>query len=132
MNSQNIIKRWLNELAYSAATWDLEAHMALVSKKVMVFGIPGIESVDYNGWRQRRRNEFNKKLLHSLSHRNITLLSENPQAISFSVYEQMRDSKKKCIEVGKEVTLHLEGDGQWRVVREQVVSINTSGYCPIT
>jgi hypothetical protein len=131
MESNTIINKWLNDLAYSAATWDLDAHMELVSKSVAVFGIPGVERIDYHGWRARRRNEFKKKWLHSLSHRNMQLLSERPSILTFSVHEQMRDHLKKCIEVRKEVTLHHEPDGKWRVVREQILDINASGYCAI-
>ena len=132
MESSSIINKWLSDLAYSAATWDLDAHMALVSRKVIVTGIPGIEKIDYNGWKVRRRNEFKKKLLHSLNHRGIQLRNERSNFITFSVQEQMRDHAKKCIELEKEITLHQEEDGQWRVVREQILNINTSGYCAIS
>ena len=131
MESNKIITQWLNDLAYSAATWDLDAHMALVSRKVVVTGIPGIDTIDYNGWKTRRRNEFKKKLLHSLNHRKATVLSERPDFITFSVFEQMRDHLKKCIEIEKEVTLHQEQDGKWRVVRELILKIDASGYCAI-
>jgi hypothetical protein len=128
MDSHKIITQWLNELAYSAATWDLDAHMALVSKRVTVLGVPGIERIDYTGWKKRRHNEFKKKLLHSLHHRDMQVLSERPQYIIFSIKEQMRDHAKKCIEVEKEVTLHQEGDGKWRVLHEQFININASRY----
>ena len=131
MESTAIINKWLSDLAYSAATWDLDAHMALVSEKVIVTGIPGIEKIDYQGWEVRRRNEFKKKWLHSLSHRNTQLLNEHPEFITFSVQEQMRDHAKKCIELKKEITLHQEQDGQWRVVREHILDINATGYCTI-
>ncbi len=127
MESNAIVRQWLNDLAYSAATWDLDAHMALVSEKVVVLGIPGVGSIDYQGWLKRRRNEFTKKLLHSLIHREPTVLSERPQFITFRVHEQMKDHAKQCIEVEKEVTLHHEADGKWRVVREQILNINTRG-----
>ncbi len=131
MESSRIIKHWLSELAYSAATWDLDAHMALVSKKVVVTGIPGIEKIDYHGWKIRRRNEFKKKWLHSLSHRKTELLNERSDFITFSVQEQMRDHTKRCIELTKEVTLHQEQDGQWRVVREHILNISASRSCAI-
>jgi hypothetical protein len=105
--------------------------MALVSEKVVVLGIPGVDRIDYQGWMKRRRNEFNKKLLHSLVYRDPRVLSERPQFITFSVQEVMRDHEKKCIELEKEVTLHQEQDEQWRVVREQILNIKTRGHCAI-
>jgi hypothetical protein len=131
MESSTIVKQWLNDLAYSAATWDLAAHMALVSEQVVVLGIPGIERVDYAGWLKRRRNEFNKKLLHGLTHRETRVLSERPRFITFHVLEQMRDHTKQCIEVEKEVTLHQEPDDKWRVVREQIFRIDAKRYCTL-
>lgn len=132
MESIAIIKQWLNDLAFSAATWNLNAHMALVSENVVVLGIPGVDRIDYQGWLKRRRNEFNKKLLHSLHYRDPRVVSERPQFITFSVQEVMKDHAKKCIELEKEVTLHQEPDGKWRVVREQIFKINTQKYCTIT
>lgn len=128
MDSSKIIKQWLNDLAYSAATWNLEAHMSLVSKEVEVLGIPGVSKVDYSGWRKRRRNEFNKKLLHSLHHRDIRVLIEQPQRIIFTVQEVMKDHAKRSIAVSKEVTLQQENDTRWRVTREQIITINTAHH----
>ena len=131
MESTKIIKKWLDDLAYSAATWDLDAHMALVSRNVVVLGIPGVDMVDYLGWKKRRRNEFNKKLLHSLAHRNPQVLSERPKFITFGVQELMKDHSKQSIEIDKEITLHQEEDGRWRVIREIILSINAKQYCNV-
>jgi hypothetical protein len=43
----------------------------------------------------------------------------------------MKDHVKPCIKVEKEITLHQEQDGKWRVVREQVLRINANNYCTI-
>jgi hypothetical protein len=59
------------------------------------------------------------------------VLSERPRLITFSVLEQMKDHVKPCIKVEKEITLHQEQDGKWRVVREQVLRINANNYCTI-
>ncbi|MCW8918593.1 MAG: hypothetical protein OQL08_07225 [Gammaproteobacteria bacterium] len=39
MNTENnaVVKQWLNDLACSAATWNLDAHMSLVSEHVLNF-----------------------------------------------------------------------------------------------
>ncbi len=131
MESNKIVTQWLNDLAYSAATWDLDAHMALVSKKVVVTGIPGIEKIDYSGWKIRRHNEFKKKLLHSLSHRKAEVLDERKDFIRFGVFEQMRNHENKCIELQKEVILHLEPDGKWRIVREHIHKVEAKKHCTI-
>lgn len=131
MESNAIIQDWLDNLAFSAATWDLDAHMALVSRQVTVIGIPGVDKIDYQGWKLRRRNEFKKKLLHSLTHREATLLNERPKIITFSVKELMRDQEKQCIELEKEITLQQEEDGKWRVVRELILNIEDRRQCVV-
>ena len=98
--------------------------MALVSRKVQVYGVPNIEKIDYQGWKRRRRNEFKKKLLHSLTYRDATVLGSSDTSISFSVQETMRDHSKRSLEINKEITLHQEQDGKWRVVREQILNIS--------
>ena len=130
MDSNKIVIQWLNDLAYSVATWDLDAHMALVSERVEV-SIPGVDRIDYHGWKLRRHNEFKKKLIHSLYHRNIQILEARPDFISFGVQEQIRDHSNKCIELKKEVTLHQEQAGKWKVVREDVLSVEAKRSCAI-
>ncbi|MDH5784511.1 MAG: hypothetical protein OEZ16_02750 [Chromatiales bacterium] len=130
-SSNKIVNQWLSDLAYSAATWDLKAHMALVSRSVIVTGIPGKEQIDYNGWKLRRHNEFKKKLLRGLSHRKVKLIEEQPDSIFFTVLEQMRSHQNQCIELEKEVTLVREEDGKWRVVKENILRIEAKKHCTI-
>lgn len=130
MDSEKIVRQWLADLAYSADTWDLDAHMALISEKVVVMGISGAGTIDYRGWRIRRRNEFSQKLLHGLSYSHIRVLSERPEFITFYARERMRDQNHLHINVDKEVTLHREQDGRWRVVREQILEINVHHPLP--
>jgi hypothetical protein len=114
-----IVRGWLDEVSFSAATWNLDAHMQLVSRQVMVTGIPSISHIDYEGWKLRRKNEFDNKLLHSLTYRLHDILSEEEDQILFSVEETMKSSKGKSIVVDKEVMLRKEEDGIWRVHHER-------------
>lgn len=116
--AEQIAQQWLAELSFSAATWNLDAHMALVSREVRVTGIPNINSIDYAGWKVRRKNEFEKKLLHSLSYRLQDILSQTDERLRFTVEETMRAYNGKVIIIDKEITLQKEGDGTWRVRRE--------------
>lgn len=116
--AEKIVQHWLDEISFSAATWDLDAHMKLVSPQVKVTGIPGVESVDYKGWKLRRKNEFDNKMLRSLTYRMGDIVAEEDEEIRFRVEETMKASNGKVIVVDKEVTLHREDDGHWRVRRE--------------
>ncbi|MGM0594404.1 MAG: hypothetical protein ACQETD_07705 [Pseudomonadota bacterium] len=117
--AEKTVQGWLDEIAYSAATWDLKAHMKLVSHRVQVSGLPSGQTIDYRGWRQRRHNEFRKKLLRSLTYRLGKILSSEPDRIIFRVEETMRPDQGQLIVIDKEVTLEREEDGHWRVTRER-------------
>jgi len=114
-----IIRGWLDEISFSAATWNLDAHMGLVSRQVKVTGIPNIAQIDYLGWKQRRKNEFEQKLLHSLTYRLHTILQDEEDRILFSVEEVMKSSKGQSIIADKDVMLRMEEDGVWRVQFEK-------------
>ena len=45
--SEVMIRQWLAEFAKSVARRDLKRHMAFVSKKVYVYGLPGKKTVDH-------------------------------------------------------------------------------------
>lgn len=119
MAAIQIVRGWLDEVSYTAATWNLEAHMRLVSRHVKVTGIPNISHIDYNGWKVRRRNEFDKKLLQSLTYRLHKILSDQDNQILFTVEETMKSSRGSTYVIDKEVSLRREDDGMWRVYRER-------------
>jgi len=119
MAAIQIVRGWLDEVSYTAATWNLKAHMRLISQHVKVTGIPHITHIDYHGWEKRRRNEFEKKLLLSLTYRLHKILSDQDNQILFTVEETMKSSRGKTIIIDKEVSLRREDDGMWRVYRER-------------
>ncbi len=120
IQARNIAEHWLEELAFTTATGNLHAHMALVSRQVKVIGLPGKKLVDYQGWKKRRHNEFSKKLLHSLSYRLVNILLHKEDNLLFTVIETMKSSQGQIIIVDKAITLSLEFDGKWRVVEERI------------
>ncbi len=118
--SQELIQNWLARLRDSVARQDLEAHMALVSDKVQVYGIPGQPVIDYHGWRRRRDNEFRRDRLAGLAHENIRIKTVSLRRLGFEVDEIMTASDGPVLRLRKTVLLEEEDDGQWRVVEETV------------
>lgn len=123
MAARQIVRGWLDDISFSAATWDLTAHMQLVSRQVRVTGIPNIGQINYDGWKLRRKNEFRKKLLHSLTYRLNDILSEEDDMILFTVEETMKSNAGLVLIIDKEVTLRKEDDGLWRVHHERFGNI---------
>ena len=87
--SQELIRNWLNQLSDSVQQLDLDAHMALVSKNVQVYGLPSKNVVNYKGWKKRRRNEFERNLLASLNFSNMNIKTITLRRLGFSVTETM-------------------------------------------
>ncbi len=116
--SQELIINWLKKLRDTVEQRDLQAHMALVSKKVQVYGLPSQQVIDYQGWKNRRRNEFDKNLLSRLSHSNLNIKTITLRRLGFRVTETMLATNGKQLIIEKDIMLEEEEDGQWRVVEE--------------
>jgi len=122
--SLNIAQQWLNRFSFSAATWNLDEHMALISQEVEVHGLPAAGIVDYAGFKRRRHNEFQKKLLQSITHKGLQLLDSNTEHITFSVKETLKSTRGESFMLDKEIRLRRENDGIWRAVHEIIRQID--------
>ncbi len=115
-------EEFLSEMAQTANSHDLEAHMNLISKEVKVHGFPEFELITYDDWLNQCKKEFEEKLLVKVSYQNSHTLSETSDEIRFIVVETVyaRDGQTNlnCIEF----TIRKENDGQWRVVLERIIS----------
>lgn len=115
-------EEFLSEMAETANTHNLEAHMNLISKDVKVLGFPEFDLITYDDWLNQCKQEFENKLLVRVSYQDVHTLSESTDEIRFIAVETVyaRDGKTNmdCIEF----TIRKEGDGQWRVVHERIIS----------
>ncbi|MDH3947997.1 MAG: hypothetical protein OEU74_03450 [Gammaproteobacteria bacterium] len=118
--SQELILNWLNRMSESVKKRDLNTHMGLVSKKVLVYGIPNQESLGYFDWKQRRRNEFYKNHLASLTYSNLNITTITLRRLGFQITEVMQATTGLKIHIDKEIILEQEADNEWRVVEETI------------
>jgi hypothetical protein len=118
-----IVLAWLDELSKTVAEHDLPAHMQLVSRHVQVAGIPNAGTIDYDGWKLRRFNEFNGKLLQKLSYQFRAIINTKDEQIIFNVQETMKGNNGNSIVADKDVILRKEKDGRWRVRYERYAQI---------
>lgn len=114
------VRLWLDKIAHSVATRDLDAHMGLVSRKVQVYGVPGNDVIDYRGWEVRRRNEFSKGLLMRLAYGEPQMKVAGLRRIIFAIEEKMYAHDGRQILINKDIVLECEDDEQWRVVEETI------------
>ena len=120
--SQQVILNWLDRLSDSVKKRDLDAHMGLVSKKVLVYGVPDQESLGYYDWKRRRRNEFYKNRLASLTYSELTIKTITLQRLGFQITEVMQATTGQKVQIEKEIVLEHESDNEWRVVEETITN----------
>ncbi len=118
--SQELILNWLDRMSESVKQRDLDAHMELVSKKVLVYGIPNRETLGYYDWKQRRRNEFYRQRLASLTYSNLNIKTITLRRVGFEVTEIMQATTGQKVQLEKEILLEQEADNEWRVVEETI------------
>ena len=118
----HIAEDWLNAISDSVHKKDINDHMRLISKHVHVYGIPGIESLNYQQWLYRRHNEFLHDKLHSLQYKIIRIKKDQLKRLGFEVEEQMIATTGKAYIINKDILLEREEDDNWRVIEETINS----------
>ena len=118
--SQELILNWLSELSESVKDRDLERHMALVSKKVQVYGLPSEKIVDYRGWLRRRKSEFKRNILSGISYKDLSIKTITLRRLGFQITETMLAHNGQQVIIQKEIMLEMEEDNNWRVVEETI------------
>jgi ketosteroid isomerase-like protein len=120
--AEQTIHAWCMDMTASVQQQDLGKHMDLISEKIKLYGLPGNDTIDYAGWRARRKYEFENQELLVLNYRNIRLINSSQLRIRFNVIETMVGKDGKMVTLDKNIVLENESDGQWRVVEENINS----------
>ena len=117
---KKVIQQWLKEMCSSVQAQDLEKHMALVSKRVHVYGLPNKDSINHKQWQQRRRNEFQTQRLIGLQHGPIKIKTLGLIRMSFNIDQTLIAKEGFVYTINKDIMLEKEEDGVWRVVEETI------------
>ena len=115
-------EEFLSEMAETANTHNLEAHMNLISKDVKVHGFPEFDLITYDDWFNQCKQEFENMLLVNVSYQDVHTLTETTDEVRFvaveTVYARDGQTNNNCIEF----TIKKENDEQWRVVHERIIT----------
>ncbi|MFO7603248.1 MAG: hypothetical protein R6X06_05465 [Gammaproteobacteria bacterium] len=122
------LHQWLQNMQRSVQDQDLEQHMALVSKRVQIYGLPRKEVVDYPQWRQRRHNEFRTRRLVALQHAHVKIKTLGLVRIAFNVDQSLIAKDGVVYIINKDIMLEKEADGVWRVIEETIHHWNQRQY----
>lgn len=114
------IKKWLKSVSDSVEKQDLDAHMNLVSENVAVYGMPSGQTIHYQDWKKRRKSEFKRDMLKSLSYNELKIKTIALKRLIFNINEMMESKEGDIVIINKDVVLEQEADQAWRVIEETV------------
>ena len=126
--SQQIAQQWLNELAATAVAHDLDSHMNLISKSLLLTGVPGFDSLGYQDWFAQCEHEFASGLLQSVDYRGLKMIVDTDSRIMFRTWETVVASDGETIAQGIEVLIEKEDDGVWRLTQQRLLSAEESAH----
>jgi len=119
--SQAIAEQWLKELAETANAKDFNAHMALISRRVSLQGVPGFENIDYDDWYNECKYEFENNILKSVQYEGFKMMKAMDKAVMFKTFETVEGSDGIANAHGVEILLEMEDDGKWRMVQQRIM-----------
>lgn len=114
------IRKWLSDITETVEAKDLHKHMNLVSENVVIYGMPSGKTLSYADWYDRRKSEFKRGLLKSLSYDKLVIKTMGLKRLIFSINEIMDTPNGDLVIVNKNITLENEQDCKWRVVEETI------------
>lgn len=119
--SKEIAETWLKEFVDTANAKNLSDHMALISRRISLHGVPGFETIAYDDWYRQCEHEFENNLLKSVQYEGFKLVTETSKAIMFKTFETVEGTDGIANAHGVEILLEQEDDGQWRMVKQRIM-----------
>ena len=129
--SDRIVNDWLERFVGSALAYDLGSHMAMISPEVLVFGVPGFDSLDYDDWYRQCECEFPQGLVTGLRYDNVRIRTSSDEDILFKSLETTQTSRGGCVEQAVEILLHNDGD-TWRLKQMRLLEEDEARHDGLT
>lgn len=118
-------EEFMTRFARTAIEGDHAAHMSMVSKKVLLHGIPGHDAIDYENWSRQCEEEFAQKLIAEISYEGMDVKLETHTLFCFETQETVEAHDGTVNSYRLEIFIEREEDGEWRIVQEQVLPPKT-------
>jgi hypothetical protein len=109
-----VVKSWLDRFVATALARDLQGHMAMISPQVMVFGVPGFDTLDYDDWYRQCEHEFPQGLITALDYSRLKLRTVSGDSILFKALETTHTAEGGSLAQAVEMLLQRE-DGDWKL-----------------
>ena len=112
----------LEALALTANAGAYISHMALISKQVSVYGVPGFEVIGYDDWARQCQHEFDEGLLKRVSYEGLHMVTVTAGNVLFKTTETVEGTDGTVNRQGLEILIRKEADGKWRVLQERILA----------
>ena len=109
-----VVKSWLDQFVATALARDLQGHMAMISPQVMVFGVPGFDTLGYDDWYRQCEHEFPQGLITALDYSRLKLRTASGDSILFKALETTQTEEGGSLAQAVEMLLQREG-GDWKL-----------------
>lgn len=117
----DIARQWLDRLSATANDKNLTAHMALISRRISLLGMPGFESIGYDDWYRQCEYEFGNNILKGVRYFGLKPVVNTASRVMFKTFEQVEATDGTINAQGVEILLEKEDDGQWRMVQQRIL-----------
>ena len=104
------------------------SHMALISKKVSLQGVPGYDNIGYDAWAAQTQHEFAQNILKAVRYDGFKLVTATDSHIMFKTFETVEANDGSSNAQGVEMLLEKEADGHWRLVQERILPVDEARH----
>ncbi len=118
---ENVVQQWLDALSSTTIAGELDRHMALISQKLKLFGMPGFDTLGYDDWKRQCAHEFPQRMVDDIHYGPVKIRTTSDGHILFSVHEYIETRDGERIKQPVEMLLSLEDDGQWRLTQQRIL-----------
>ncbi len=118
-------KDFMTRFAQTAIEGDHASHMAMISKKVLLHGVPGHDAIDYENWSRQCEEEFAQKLIAAIGYESMEVKLETNTLFCFETMETIEAHDGTVNSYRLEIFIERESDGEWRIVQEQILPAQT-------
>jgi hypothetical protein len=112
--SNPAVDSWLEQFVSTALARDLEGHMAMISPEVMVFGVPGFDTLGYEDWYRQCEHEFPQGLITRLEYSRVKVRTGSEDRILFKSLETTQTSDGGSLAQALEMLLERDGE-DWKL-----------------
>ena len=119
--NQAFAEEFIARFTKTAIEGDHAAHMAMISTKVMLRGVPGFDVIGYDDWSQQCAHEFEERLIRSIAYEDLDVKMANDTLVCFEIHETIEARDGTVNRNWLEIFLEREADDEWRIVQERIL-----------